>query len=187
MAPSANLTLSNLTLTRIRLALLVLLGAITLSACPSQKAVPEDDDRPPIIISSGSVRVDLENPTPATKWTARGGKDYDQDVTRGKSVTRFIAETLDTGNTVQCTFNGGTITVLYGSRLIVFTTKDDRVNSGRKAANVQFPADASVNDTQAAYGKLTVETMDALVSVWNESGSSCSAAGLKIRVKQVTN
>lgn len=171
---------SNARFIRLTIALLILFGALAVSACPSLSPA-RDDDRPPIIISGGSVNLEVQN----ARWTGRGNKDYDQDVTDGKSVTSLSAQTLRDDDSVECTIQGSTIMVMYGSRLIVFTIKNDRVNQGRRATNAQFPANATVEAGQAANGRLRVDTTDSLASVWNESGDSCSAVGLRIKLVQV--
>lgn len=134
-----------------------------------------DPDRPPIIISSGSVTV-----TSGGDWIDEGGKGYKQDF-KGKSVKTFAATTGVGTLGGPCMVDGKTIIVTYGTNEITFTRKRKWLWS-KYGAFAQFPAAANVS--QPAAGQLLVTTNDALVSFRNENGNSCNVQGSTLTIQQ---
>ena len=167
-------------------AALLMLAAAGLSAIsrPAPAPVPtpiqEDEDRPPIIISSGSVIVNVARGS----WVREAAGRYRQDVTRGKSVVSFSA-TTGTG-TAACTVSGTAILVTYGANAVTFGRVVPSGQGGRQAANVRMPADAAVSLRDAR--TLVIATTDPLVSFSNggtAAGSSCQVAGGRLEIRQV--
>lgn len=153
------------------------LAAITLPApTPIQDG---DEDRPPIIISSGSVIMSVARGS----WARQAAGRYRQDVSRGKDVKSFTA-TTGTGASA-CTVSGTAILVQYGANAISIG-RVLQSGSQRHAADVRLPsgAAATLKDPRT----LVVETTDALVSFSNGStgaGSSCQVAGGRLEIRQV--
>lgn len=157
------------------LGLLLLVAAVLSSACPSREM--DGDDRPIIIISSGSVHVDV---TPGT-WTKESGsgKKYKQKDAKGKSVKSFSA------TTGTCTVGGEKLVVTYGSQSITLERKKSGL-FGKHDAQVQFPDTATVTETSPSV--LTVTTGDALVRVTNGgsgAADTCNVAEQKVTIRQV--
>lgn len=151
----------------IGLGLLLLVSAVLSAACPGARS--GDDNRPPIIISSGSLVLESDLP-----FTDEGDKRYGQKATRGKSVKSFRAET---GN---CTASGKTLTIRYGANVI---TLDPKRNGNKDEATLQFPMDANVSSLNGGK-KLEVATSDKVVSITNETGTRCDMVQ-KITVHQL--
>ncbi|MCR4373997.1 MAG: hypothetical protein NUW22_04045, partial [Acidobacteria bacterium] len=137
------------------LALVLLLGTILSPACVSR-----DGDRPPIIVSSGSVLVQT-----AAEWTRDGDNRFKQKIAKGKSVKSFSA------STGACVVDGEKLLVTYGTNTITLEPKRSGW-FGARDAQVDFPAGAVVDDSVPRI--LTVTTGDALVSVANDEGTSCA-------------
>jgi len=134
-----------------------------------------DPDRPPIIISSGSINVDSGG-----DWIDKGNKGYKQDV-KGKSVKTFAASTGIGPGGSACSVQGKSIVVTYGAT--EFTLSRKSLLPGLKSsAFVQFAAAASV--AQPSPGHLQVTTTDTLVSFRNETGTSCAVQDGRISVQQ---
>ncbi len=160
-------------LTLVGIGLLILLGLYVYRTYFMQDS---DPDRPPIIISSGSVLV-----TSGGDWSDEGGKAWKQDF-HGKSVKTFNASTgVGTGGSA-CMVEGKTIVVTYGSNEITFTRKR-RWFWSKYGAAVQFPADATVDHPAA--GQLQVTTTDALVSFRNEQGDRCNVHAGTLTIAQL--
>ena len=160
---------SRLSFRTIALGLLLLVGAVFSAACPGERSLGDDDDRPPIIISSGSLVVESE-----LAFTDEGDKRFDQKATRGKSVKSFRAETG------SCVTAGKVLTIMYGTNTI---TLDAKRNGNKDEANLQFPRSASVTSMNGGK-KLEVATGEKIVSVTNETGTRCEMAQ-KITIHQV--
>src|SRR5687768_13629982 len=158
----------------IGLGLLLLVSAVLSSACPGARG---DDDRPVIIISSGSVSLDV---TPGT-WTRESGrgKRYRQKDDKGKSVKSFSA------TTGTCTVAGEKLVVTYGANSLTLERKR-RGLFGKHDAQVQFPDDATVTETSPSV--LTVTTDESLVRVTNGgtgSGDMCDVVDKKVTIRQM--
>ncbi|MEO6224064.1 MAG: hypothetical protein ABIP90_12525 [Vicinamibacterales bacterium] len=154
-------------------ALLILLGLYVYRTYFMQGS---DPDRPPIIISSGSVTV-----TSGGDWSDEGGKGYKQDV-QGKSVKTFNAATGVGIGGSACMVEGTTIVVTYGNNEVTFTRKRKGLLS-KYGAFAQFPANA--NMSHPAAGQLQVTTTDALVSFRNENGNSCNVQAGTLTIGQL--
>jgi hypothetical protein len=154
--------------------LLILLGAYVLM----QYLLDESDpDRPPIIISSGSVYVDVQG----GDWEDKGGKGYKHDF-KGKSVKSFTASTGIGINGSACSVDGKTIVVTYGSTEITFSRKGKTLGFGKNHAFAQFAGGADVS--HPSMGRLMVNTGDTLVSFRNENGDNCAVAGGRLEILQ---
>src|SRR5688572_28108073 len=92
------------------LALILIVVVLSAFVAPPQG----DEDRPPIIVSSGSVILSVANGS----WVREAAGRYRQDVTRGKDVKSFTA-TTGTGG-AACTVSGTAILVTYGANAISF-------------------------------------------------------------------
>lgn len=145
----------------IGLGLLLLVGAVFSAACPARSG-EGDEDRPPIIITSGSVIVETN-----AAWANEGGNRFQQRDDRGRNVRSFEAVAG------SCRVAGTKLVVTYGANAITLEIKPASV-PGKNEASVAFPADAVVDS--GVRGRLTVTTTDPLVSIANESGTSCAAA-----------
>jgi len=155
--------------TAVVFALLVLLVTILSSACRSRDG---DDDRPPIIVSTGSVIVDSKD----VAWTDEGSGRYRQKESKGKSVKSFSA------TTGACVVAGEVLVVTYGTSDITLSPKR-RWWFVKKDAQVEFPAGAVVNQPES--GRLVLTTADTLVRVANENGVRCDVVDQRIEIRQV--
>ena len=162
---------------------LLTLAAAGLAAVSRPAPVPtqgDEEDRPPIIISSGSVILNVARGS----WVREAAGRFRQNVVRGKDVKSFTA-TTGTGSTA-CTVSGTAILVQYGANAISFGRAIPAEQRGRHAANVRMPGDASV--TLKDPRTLVIATTDALVSFSNGgtgAGSSCQVAGGRLEIRQV--
>ena len=138
-----------------------------------------DPDRPPIIVSTGSVIVHSGG-----AWTDEGGNNYVEAI-KGKSLKSFSASTGIGPGGAACTIAGQTIVVTYGSEEITFSRKRRWPWPGSKHdADVQFPKGATVSKTTA--DDLVVATSDGLVKFTNDKGDSCAVgADQRIEIRQV--
>ncbi len=160
-------------LTTLSITFLVLLGLYVLVMYMMQDS---DPDRPPIIISSGSVIV-----TSGGEWKDEGGKAYKQEF-KGKSVKTFEATTGVGTLAGPCMVEGKTIVVTYGSNEITFTRKGKILGFGKDHAVAQFPTAAIVDNSTT--GQLLVTTTDALVSFKNDKGDTCNVQGGTLTIQQ---
>ena len=158
--------------TAVAITILILLGLYVLT---SYMMDGSDPDRPPIIISSGSITV-----TSGGDWVDEGGKGYKHDF-KGKSVKTFAATTGVGTIGGPCMVEGETIIVTYGTNEITFTRKRKWFWNKRHAF-AQFPADADVS--HPIPGQLKVTTNDALVSFRNENGNSCNVQAGSLTIQQ---
>jgi hypothetical protein len=164
---------------------LLLVAAAGLSALSRPVTAPapvqeQDEDRPPIIISSGSVILNVATGS----WVREAAGRFRQNVVRGKDVKSFTAVT-GTGATA-CTVSGTAILVQYGANAISVVRAIPAGQGGRNAANVRMPADAAV--TLRDPRTLVIATTDPLVSFSNGgtgAGSSCQVAGGRLEIRQV--
>lgn len=147
---------SRLSFRTIALGLLLLASAVLSAACPGARS--DEDDRPPIIISSGSLIVESGLP-----FIDEGDKRFGQKGNRGRSVRSFRAETG------SCTTAGRVLTITYGTNVI---TLDPKRNGNKDDATLQFPRDASVTSMDGGK-KLEVATNEKIVSISNETGTRC--------------
>jgi hypothetical protein len=161
---------------------LLLLAAAGLSALsrPVPASTQEDDDRPPIIISTGSVILSVARGS----WVREAAGRYRQDVTRGKDVKSFTA-TTGTG-TAACTVSGTAILVTYGANAVSFGRVIPSGQGGRHAARANMPGDAAV--TLKDSRTLVITTTDPLGSFSNGgtgAGSSCQVVAGRLEIRQV--
>jgi|CXWK01.1.fsa_nt_gi hypothetical protein len=149
------------------LLLLIVLGLV--QATRGSAAQDLDEDRPPIIVSSGSVIIQSTG-----AWTSEGGKRFKQRDGRRRGVRLFMA------TTGSCRVEGRNIVVTYGKNQIRLGPSRTAA-SNRDDAELEFPADADVTET--APGTLRVTTSDPLVSV--ASGRDrCDVSG-NITIRQI--
>ena len=153
--------------------LLILLGLYVIKFLMDES----DPDRPPIIISSGSVSVD----TQGGDWEDKGGKGYKHDF-KGKDVKSFTARTGAGIEGSACSVDGKTIVVTYGSSEITFSRKGKFLGLGKNHAFVQFAEGADVS--HPSKGRLMVNTGDTLVSFRNENGNNCAVAEGQLEISQ---
>ena len=164
---------------------LLMLAAAGLSALSrpvpvSAPAEEQDDDRPPIIISSGSVILSVATGS----WVREAAGRYRQEVARGKDVKSFTA-TTGTGG-AACSVSGTAILVTYGANAISFGRVQPAGQGGRHAARANMPADAAA--TLKDPRTLVITTTDPLVSFSNGgtgAGSSCAVAAGKLEIRQI--
>lgn len=149
------------------LLLIVLMGVVHASSGPP--AQDFDEDRPPIIVSSGSVIVQS-----AGAWTSEGGKRFKQRDAKRRGVRLFMA------TTGSCRVEGRNIVVTYGKNTIRLGPSRTAA-SNRDDAELEFPADADVTET--APGTLRVATSDPLVSV-SSGRNRCDVSG-NITIRQI--
>ena len=158
------------------LALILIVVALSAFIAPPQG----DEDRPPIIVTSGSVILTVANGS----WVREAAGRYLQDHPRGKDVKSFTA-TTGTG-TAACTVSGPAILVTYGANAISFARAVPAGQGGRNAANARMPADAAV--TLKDSRTLVITTSDPLVSFSNGgtgAGSSCQVAAGRLEIRQI--
>lgn len=158
-----------MTLSRARTAAIVLLllfGVAKLSQ--SSLAQDLDEDRPPIIVSTGSVIVQTTG-----TWTKEGNRFKQKDLRR-KSVKQFSARTG------TCTVEGRELTIMYGNNVIKLNPKRS-TGSDKDDAEVEFPTGAKVEEAGA--GVLRINTTDPLVSVTGAKGAKCAVVG-NITIRQ---
>jgi len=154
---------------RIVSVLLLLLVLAVVQATRGSASQDLDEDRPPIIVSSGSVIIQS-----AGAWTSEGGKRFKQRDARRRGVRQFMA------TTGSCRVEGRNIVVTYGKNTIRLGPSRTAA-SNRDDAELEFPADAEVTET--APGTLTVTTTDPLVSV--SSGRDRCAVSGNITIRQL--
>lgn len=133
-----------------------------------------DEDRPPIIISSGSVILTVARGS----WARAGNGQFRHEQAAGRSVRGFEATTGTGGS--ACTVSGGSVVVRYGGNAITIGRQEGQ--GGRPAAVVQLPANAAASARDAR--SLVIDTDDPLVSV-SGGGESCAVAGGRITIRQV--
>jgi hypothetical protein len=133
-----------------------------------------DEDRPPIIISSGSVILTVARGA----WARAVNGQFLHEQATGRPVRSFAA-TTGTGE-AACTVSGESLVVRYGANSI--TIGRQQAQGGRQAALVRLPAEAAVTVRDAQ--SLVIETDDALVSV-SSGDTSCAVAGGRISIRQV--
>ena len=148
-------------------AIVLLLGVVTLTQPSSAQDL--DEDRPPIIVSTGSVIVQT-----AGTWTKEGNR-FKQKDTRRKSVKQFSARTG------TCTVEGRELTIMYGKNVIKLSPKRS-TGSDKDDAEVEFPAGAKVDESGP--GVLKITTTDPLVSVSGAKDAKCAVVG-NITIRQV--
>lgn len=149
------------------LLLLIVLGVV--QATRGSAAQDLDEDRPPIIVSGGSVIIQSTGP-----WTSEGGKRFKQRDARRRGVRSFMA------TTGSCRVEGRNLVITYGSNAIKLGPSRTEA-SRRDDAELEFPADADVTETTP--GTLRVTTTDPLVSV--SSGSDKCAVSGNITIRQI--
>jgi hypothetical protein len=147
--------------------LAILLGLVQFAVIQAARLAPVqdlDEDRPPIIVSGGSVIIQ----TAGGAWERLAGtKQFKQNDARRKSVKTFSARTG------TCTVEGSQLVVTYGANEIKFSAKRS-TRSDKDDAAVEFPSAADVSETTP--GTLRVTTSDVLVSVSN-GRTSCKVVG----------
>lgn len=158
------------------LALILLVVVLSAFIAPPQG----DEDRPPIIVSSGSVILNVATGS----WVREAAGRFRQDVARGKDVKSFTATTGTGGS--ACSVSGAAILVTYGANAISFGRVVPNGQGGRNAANVRMPGDAAV--TLRDPRTLVIATTDPLVSFSNGStgpNSTCQVAAGRLEIRQV--
>jgi len=165
-------------LTTVAITFLILLGLAMALSYMMWDGEP-DPDRPPIIVSTGSVIV-----RSGADWSDEGGNRY-VEATKGKSLKSFSASTGVGIGGAACKIEGKTIVVTYGSADITFSRKRRSFWPWSKEdAQVQFPSGATVNEPTA--GELDVVTSDALVKFTNDKGDICTVGvDQRIEIRQV--
>jgi hypothetical protein len=147
---------------------------------PTPPVQSGDEDRPPIIISSGSVILSVARGS----WVREAAGRFRQDVVRGKDVKSFTATTGTGGS--ACSVSGTAILVQYGANAISIGRVLPSGQGARYAADVRLPS--GVAGTLKDPRTLVVETTDALVSFSNGStgaGSTCQVAAGRLEIRQV--
>ena len=161
---------------------LLMLAAAGVSALSRPAPAPpqEDEDRPPIIISSGSVILNVARGS----WVREAAGRYRQDVVRGKDVKSF---TVTTGtDSAACTVSGTAILVTYGANAISFGRVIPSGQAGRHAARANMPGDAAI--TLKDPRTLIIATTEPLGTFSNGGtgpGSSCQVAAGRLEIRQV--
>ena len=158
------------------LALMLVVVVLSAFIAPPQG----DEDRPPIIVSSGSVILSVATGS----WVREAAGRFRQDVARGKDVKSFTATTGI--GAAACSVSGTVILVTYGANTISFGRVVPNGQGGRNAANVRMPAGAAVTVKDAR--TLVIETTDALgtVSIVGQGpGSTCQVAAGRLEIRQV--
>jgi hypothetical protein len=151
---------------------LVVSVAVAMMAAVSAVApmTQADEDRPPIIISSGSVILTVTRGA----WAGAGNGQFRHEQARGRAVRTFAATTGD------CTVSAESIVVRYGGNSITLGRQEGE--GGRPAAFLRLPANAAVSARDAQ--SLVIDTNDALESV-SGGGDTCQVAGGRITIRQV--
>lgn len=144
---------------------------------------PQDEfeDRPVIIISSGSVIMSVSKGS----WVREGAGQFRQEHARGRDVREFSA-TTGTGATA-CTVTGSAVVVTYGAQTIQFGRVARSEQGNRRAANLRMADNAKV--TLRDLRTLVIETTDPLVSVSNggrRPQDTCKIVGGALQVRQVS-
>lgn len=149
---------------------MVALVAMATAVSALVPATQSDEDRPPIIISSGSVIVTVARGS----WTRAGNGQFMHDQARGRQVQGFSATTGD------CTVSGDALSVRYGGNAISIGRQE--AQGGRLAALLRLPANAAVTARDAQ--SLVIDTDEPLVSV-SGGGNTCAVAGGRITIRQI--
>lgn len=144
--------------------------------------VPQDDeDRPVIIVSSGSVILSVSKGA----WVPDGAGRFRQELPNGRDVQSFSASTG--AGAAACTVAGASIVVTYGTNTITFErTMQAAPQRQRRRTDVRLPANA--NATLRDGRSLVIATDDALVSVSNGGNrpqDTCRVAGGRLEIRQV--
>lgn len=158
--------------------LMILVGAALSALVLPQK---DEEDRPPIIVSSGSVILNVARGS----WVREAAGRYRQELAQGRDVRSFSAIT-GTG-TGGCTVVGDSILVTYGASVITFGRPAAPAAPGqRRAATVRLQADAAV--TLRDPRTLVIATTDPLVSVSNggtRPQDTCRIVGARVEIRQI--
>lgn len=143
--------------------------------------VPQDEDRPVIIVSSGSVILSVSKGA----WVPDGAGRFRQELPNGRDVQSFSASTG--AGAAACTVAGASIVVTYGTNTITFErTMQAAPQMQRRRTDVRLPANANV--TLRDGRSLVIATNDALVSVSNSGNrpqDRCAVAGGQLEIRQV--
>lgn len=142
---------------------------------PAIEPVGQDEDRPVIIVSSGSVILSVARGS----WVQEAQGRFRQELARGRDVRTFSASTGS--GTAACTVQGEALQVTYGANTIGFGRVGPGQSAGR-AAVITVPAQASV--TARGAQTLVIATDDALVSVSNGQ-QTCRIVGGRVDVRQL--
>jgi hypothetical protein len=136
----------------------------------------QDEDRPVIIVSSGSVILTVAK----GNWVREATGRFRQEFARGRDVRTFSA-TTGTGATA-CTVEGEALQVMYGANEISFGRVAPGRSGARRPAFVNFRANAVVRarDEQT----LVIDTTDPLVSFTNGK-TTCQIVAGRVEIRQL--
>lgn len=164
--------------------LLFLISAAVMAMASPLTPPPADqdefEDRPPIIISSGSVILNVARGT----FTRQGNGRYRQENPKGRDVRSFAART-GTG-TGACQVAGDAIVVTYGANTINIGRPATVAPGQRRSADINLPESAKVTNRDAQ--TLVIETTESLVSVSNggtRPQDTCKILGGRVEIRQV--
>lgn len=152
--------------------LLVLTGVASAAASAMQ-----DEDRPVIIISSGSVILNVSKGS----WVREAPGRFRQELARGRDVRTFSATTGSGAS--ACTVEGEALQVRYGANAISFGRQAGRGQGAqRRAALIGLPERAVVRERDER--TLEIETTDPL-SVVTNGKTDCTIVAGRVEVRQV--
>lgn len=139
-----------------------------------------DEDRPPIIVSSGSVIISVARGS----WVGAGAGRFGQELPNGRDVKSFSATTG--AGAAACTVTGGSIVVTYGTSTTIRFERTMPAVAQRNRTDVVLPATAKVTARDAR--TLEIATTDALVSFSNggtNPGDTCKVVASRLEIRQV--
>ncbi len=136
----------------------------------------QDEDRPVIIVSSGSVILNVARGS----WVREAPGRFRQELARGRDVRTFSASTGS--GTTACTVEGEALQVTYGTNTIAFGRVGPGQSGARRPAIITVRPDATV--TARDEQTLVIATDDALVSVSNGQ-QTCQIVAGRVDVRQL--
>lgn len=143
---------------------------------PAIEPVAQDEDRPVIIVSSGSVILSVARGS----WVQEAQGRFRQEVARGRDVRTFSASTGSGAD--ACTVEGEALQVTYGANTIGFGRVGPGQSGARRPAIITVSPQAAVTARDAQ--TLVIATDDALVSVSNGQ-QTCRIVGGRVDVRQL--
>lgn len=161
-------------------ALVVVLAVSAGFAAPVPGGQGEFEDRPIIVVSSGSVILNVDRGS----WVREAAGRYRQEVARGRDVIGFSAST-GSGATA-CTVTGDSLILTYGVSAISFVRQESTGQPGqRRATLVRLQTDATVSTKGGQ--TLVIQTTEGLVSISNGGArpeDTCRVAGGRLEIQQ---